>query len=87
MLDTQTHFIPKTAFEREQYGKAKSEGKAEGKAEGKVEAVLAILAARSLAVTEEQRSRLMACTDSARLNRLVALAISTPSVAGLLEDL
>src|SRR5262249_19527301 len=65
MRDAQTHFIPKTAFERENYSKGKSDGRAEGKAE----ALLAVLAARGLAVTEDERSKLLACTDAAKLDR------------------
>jgi hypothetical protein len=87
MLDAQTHFIPKTAFERELYAKAKSEARAEVRAEAKAEAVLAVLAARGLAVTADQRNRLLTCTDAAKLDRLVAGAVSAPSVAGLLADL
>jgi hypothetical protein len=87
MLDAQTHFIPKTAFEREQYSRAKNEGRAEAKAEAKAEAVLAVLAARNLAVTEDQHGRLLACTDAAKLDRLITRAVSASSVAGLLADL
>ncbi len=78
MLNSQTRFIPKTAFEHEQYTKAKSEGKAE--------AVLAVLAARGLMLTAEQRSRLMICIDLAKLDQLITRAISAPSVTELLAD-
>ncbi len=87
MLDAQTHFIPKTAFEREQYAKAKSEGQTEGRAEGKAEAVLAVLSARGLSVTADQRRRILACTDVAKLDRLIAGAVSARSVVRLLADL
>ena len=35
---------------------------AQGKAEGKAEAVLMVLAARGLVVSDETRARIMACT-------------------------
>jgi hypothetical protein len=83
MLNAQTRFVPKTAFEREQYEK----GMAHGKVEGKAEAVLGVLAARSLPVSEDQRRRLLACRDASALDRLVAFAVSTVSAAELLADL
>jgi hypothetical protein len=79
MLNAQTRFVPKTAFEREQYAKAKADGKAE--------AVLEVLAARSLPVSEDQRRRLLACSDASKLNRLIARAVSAASAAELLADL
>ena len=79
MLNAQTRFVPKTAFEREQYAKAK--------ADGKVEAVLAVLTARRLPVSEDQRRRLLACSDAATLDRLIARAVSVASTAELVADL
>jgi hypothetical protein len=79
MLRAQSGFIPITDFEREVYAKAAAKSKAE--------AVLAVLAARGLAVTADQRSRLLDCADVAKLDRLVTGAVSAPSVAGLLADL
>jgi len=87
MLDAQTHFIPKTAFEREHFSKGKSEGKSEGKAEGMAMAILAVLAARGLEVTEDQRSKFLACSDAAKLDRLVARAVSAATTSELLADL
>jgi hypothetical protein len=87
MLQAQSRFIPITDFEREVYAKAKSDAQAEVRAEAKAEAILAVLAARGLAVTTDERSRLLACTDVAKLDRLVAGAVSTPSVADLLTAL
>jgi hypothetical protein len=87
MLDAQTHFIPKTAFEREHFSKGKSEGKSEGKAEGMAMAILAVLAARGLEVTEDQRSKFLACSDAAKLDRLVARSVSAATTSELLADL
>jgi hypothetical protein len=79
LSSTQTRFVPKTAFEREQYAKAKADGKAE--------AVLAVLAARGLPVSEDQRRRLLTCSDGATLDRLIARAVSAASAAEVLADL
>jgi hypothetical protein len=79
MLNAETCFVPKTAFEREQYAKAMAHGKAE--------AVLAFLAARNLPVSEDERRRLLACRDDAALERLIARAVSAASAAELVADL
>jgi hypothetical protein len=51
-------------FAKKYYG----EGKAEGEAKGKADAILAVLAARSMAVTEAQRATLLATHDLAQLD-------------------
>lgn len=79
MLNERTSFVPKTAFEHEQYEKAL--------ADGKTQAILAVMAARSLPVSADQRSRLRACIDGATLDRLVTRAVSAASAAELLADL
>ncbi|MBL9028802.1 MAG: hypothetical protein JNL21_41800, partial [Myxococcales bacterium] len=57
----QSDFAKKYVAEGEAKGKA--EGKAVGKAEGKAEALLDILAARGLTISDAQRARVLACTD------------------------
>jgi hypothetical protein len=52
----------------------------EGKAEGKAEAVLAILAARGIDVTEQARGRISGCTDLAQLESWVRRAAVARSV-------
>jgi len=57
---------------REEYLKRKEEawilmGEEKGKAAGKAEDILAVLAARGLAVSDAQRQRTLACTDLATL--------------------
>ncbi len=79
MFSAPTPFIPQTDFEAEHFYK--------GKREGKAEAILAVLAARNLAVTEDQRRGLLACTDAAKLDRLIARAVSARSVTKLLAEL
>ncbi|MFS8068052.1 MAG: Rpn family recombination-promoting nuclease/putative transposase [Byssovorax sp.] len=53
--------------------------RAEGKAEGKAEAILAVLAARRIAVDEATRARIMGCSDVARLDEWLVLAVSASS--------
>jgi hypothetical protein len=83
MIGTHTRFVPKTAFEREQYAKAMNAGEVKGKAE----AILTILAVRDLSVTADQRSRLLACADVVALDLLVSRVVSTLSAAELLAAL
>ena len=62
-------------------GKAegKADGKAEGKAEGKADALLAVMAARGVAVTDLVRKAVMTCQDPATLDRWLVQAATAPS--------
>ncbi len=57
-----------------------------GRAKGQASAVLKVLAARQLSVAEEQKSRILACTDLARLDRWIERAITVTSVDDLFEE-
>ncbi|MBI5480757.1 MAG: Uma2 family endonuclease [Deltaproteobacteria bacterium] len=59
-------------------GEAK--GRIEGEARGRAEDLLAILEARGLPLSEEQRARILASTDRATLSRWVRQAVTAPSV-------
>jgi Uma2 family endonuclease len=61
----------------------KAEGRAEGKAEGKAESLLAVLAARELAVSPADRARILAEQDATRIDRWLVRALSCSSVADL----
>lgn len=63
-----------------------AEGRATGLAEGKAEALLAVLNARGLPVTDAQRARLAALTDLGELDRLLRAAVSARSVDELLSE-
>jgi hypothetical protein len=52
----------------------KAEGRAEGKAEGTADAILKVLEARGVAVSQAQREEILRCSDRARLSRWVARA-------------
>ena len=53
--------------------------RAEGKVEGKAEAILAVLAARRIAVDEATRARILGCSDAAKLDEWPVLAGSVSS--------
>ena len=55
------------------------EGEARGEAKGEAKALLAILDTRGLGVTEEERTRIMACQDLAQLERFLRRAVSAAS--------
>jgi hypothetical protein len=63
--------------------RGRAEGKARGKTEGKAEALL-LLDTRGLAVSEEQRKRVMSCRDAAQLEEWLRRALSARSVDELL---
>jgi hypothetical protein len=52
---------------------------AEGRAESKIAAILAVLAARGIAVTGQARARIEACKDLVTLDRWVARAATAAS--------
>ena len=60
-------------------------GRAEGEALGRVEALLAVLDARGLIVSETDRARVLACTDAATLDRMIRKAVTVSSVDALFE--
>jgi hypothetical protein len=63
-------------------GEAK--GRVEGEAKGRVEALLAILGARHLALSDEQRARIEACSNVAQLDRWIVRAVTAASADDLL---
>lgn len=67
-------------------GKAlgKAEGKAEGKAQGKAEALLTILAARGVVVSEVVREKILACSDQVMLDRWLLQAMTVSSADEIL---
>jgi predicted transposase YdaD len=69
---------------RRSYDRGKAEGEAKGEAKGKAEALLMFLRRRGLAMTSDQRHRIMTCTDLATLDRWLDRAFSIASVEELL---
>ena len=60
--------------------------RAEGRAEGEATAILTILDARGLAVTSEQRRRIVACSDPAALERWIRKAVLVTEVDDLFAE-
>jgi hypothetical protein len=63
--------------------RGKAEGKAVGRAEGKAEALVAFLAARGLALSEDLREKILGCKDPAMLDRWIAQAASASAEEAL----
>jgi len=62
-----------------QRAEGEAAGFAKGEAKGKAAAVLAVLAARGVAVSNEARARIEACTDVAMLDRWISRAATVSS--------
>jgi hypothetical protein len=61
-------------------------GKAEGEARGEAQALLAVLDARGLAMDDNTRATILACTDTTRLHRWIKRAVTAPTAADALDD-
>jgi hypothetical protein len=72
-------------FARKHAALGRAEGEAKGKAEGKAEALLAVLEARGLAVTEEQRTRILGCLDVTALEKWVRKAVAVSATDDLFD--
>jgi hypothetical protein len=79
--DAEARGEAKGRVEGEAKGRVEGEAKsrAEGEAKGKVEAVLKVLEARGVAVSQAQREEIARCSDLARLSRWVVRALSAAS--------
>ncbi|MDA0632708.1 hypothetical protein OUY22_04710 [Nonomuraea sp. MCN248] len=68
-------------------GKAEGEakGEAKGKAKGEAQAVLLVLETRGLRPSEDERQRVMSCTDIGTLERWLRRAVLVDSVGKLFE--
>jgi hypothetical protein len=72
-------------FARRWVAEGKAEGKAEGIAEGEAKAIILFLSARGIDVPEEDRERIMACTDLVQLGEWVKRAAVVNSVNTLFD--
>jgi predicted transposase YdaD len=61
----------------------RAEGEAKGRAEGKAQAILAVLEARGLAITDAQRAAVVGCTDVEQLERWVRQAATVKTAEAL----
>jgi hypothetical protein len=67
-------------FAKKHQAKGRAEGRAEGHAEGRAQALLAVLEARRVHVSDEARARILGCTDPVRLDAWVRKAVTVGSV-------
>ena len=85
VLHPETKFVPRTEFERQPFNRGKAEGRAEGEAKGKAAALLRVLAARHLVLSDEQHQLILACQDQSQLERWLDASVTIPSIAALLD--
>ncbi len=65
---------------------ARREGKDEGLIEGQVRAILSVLAARGLVVSDQARARILSCGDTALLGRWIVKAATAAAVEDVIAD-
>ncbi|MCU0654825.1 MAG: Rpn family recombination-promoting nuclease/putative transposase [Polyangiaceae bacterium] len=80
---TMAHRLGLERGRREGRAEGEAKGRAEGEARGKAEAVLAVLVARGLEVTEEQREHILSATSATVLEGWLRQAISATSTDDL----
>jgi predicted transposase YdaD len=68
---------------REGRAEGEAKGRAEGEAKGKAQAILAVLEARGLAITDAQRAAVVGCTDVEQLERWVRQAATVKTAEAL----
>lgn len=73
-------------FAKTYFGRGRAEGRAVGEARGEARAVLLVLKARGLAVSEESQQRMLACQDIAQLDRWAERAATVTDVAELFVE-
>jgi hypothetical protein len=77
---TTTSYEYQSPFVRRFVNQGRAEGRAEGKAEGEARALLTVLAARGLEVSDEARTRIDGCDDPDQLNLWISRAATAESV-------
>lgn len=76
MLDPTTRFVPRTEFDSPPYFR--------GLAEGECSALLTVLAARGIEVTEAQKQKILVCSDVGQLQIWLRRAATATTVAEVL---
>jgi hypothetical protein len=66
--------------------KSFAEGEAKGQVRGRAKAIVRFLAARGLTVTQEQRDRILDCTDLETLDRWLDTAVVAASTDELFAE-
>ena len=73
-------------FAKKYVAQGRAEGLTEGRTEEAARAVLIVLRARGLAVSEAAREHILSQKDPERLERWLEKAVIAPSVAAVLDD-
>ncbi|MCM6786947.1 hypothetical protein NDR87_11310 [Nocardia sp. CDC159] len=73
-------------FARRYVAEGRAEGKAEGKAEGEAQALLLVLEARGVPVTENARRRITTCSDLDQLGRWLRRAATVDTAEELFDE-
>lgn len=68
-------------WKQEGEAKGRAEGKAEGRAQGRAESIFAVLAARGIDVSTDERAHVLACQDMATLDRWLARAVTAAATS------
>ncbi len=84
----QSDFAKKYVAQGRAEGRAegKAEGEAEGEARGEANALLRVLAARKLSVSDAQRERILGCTDLPSLNRWIERAVTAETTDAVFAE-
>jgi hypothetical protein len=72
-------------FAKETFGRGMREGKKEGRAEGQSDAILGVLEARNLHVTDAERERIAGCTDLKQLKNWVRRIATVEQTSDLFD--
>jgi hypothetical protein len=83
LVEKKNPVIEALGAERERKGELR--GKTQGKIQGKAAAILAVLAARAIDVSDEMQARVLACQDDATLDTWLARAAVASSLGDVLE--
>lgn len=78
-------YRPVSEWGRRHFRNGKNEGKVEGKAEGEAEALLTVLSARGLEISDDVRARITGCTDLEQLSAWIRRAVTAEAVDELFD--
>jgi hypothetical protein len=73
-------------FAKKYVAQGRAEGEAKGEAEGEANALLHVLAARRLTVSDAQRARILACTDLDTLTRWIERAVTAETTDAVFSE-
>ena len=73
-------YVVQSEFAKKHQATGRVEGRVEGRIEGRAHAVVDVLEARGLTVSEDSRSRILACTDAGQLSAWLRKAATATTV-------